>query len=164
MAESIEKFPPYVIIIFQSLWWIVNWLIIENTGVLELLNSLTSQTLLSLFLGAVISTSFILFPALELLYFYLFKYSLGSLTTILLICTVSAIGTTINPLFAIPFAATPLFPLFLQGLSPITEIRKVRDKIVIEAKISLFSFSVIDITLVGLGIVLWQIGIINLNR
>jgi len=157
-----KKLQPIYYVALHAIWWTVSWgMVVFNLGVLKFVNEIskTQVGILGGFIWGLALLSMIVFPVLEFIYFNYLEYSLASLTSIVLLSFIFAVITLLVPFLIIPYVLTPLIPLIFESLSPISQIGGLRKRIKIEFHVSLLSFSLIDVSVIVLEVILLQIGL-----
>jgi hypothetical protein len=147
-------------ITLHCLWWILGWAFaVFGNRVYTFYNYLlnTPMPVLSFIVLFLAFETLIIGPMLEYVYYRFSKYSVSSLTSLVMICFVLAISTIFFPFVVLVYAFTPLLPLLFESLTPITKVSYLKQRIRIEFKLSLFSYSIIDISLVAIEFVLFQL-------
>lgn len=142
-------------IFLHAIWWILGWLfVIFNYGMSPFYDSLIRFLPALMFVVPCLAfLTIIIGPILEYVYHEYFGYSLSSLTSLVLICFILAILTSVVPFIVIPYVFTPFLPLLFESLMPLLNTRSPRQRIRLEFTISLFSFSIIDISIIAVEFV-----------
>lgn len=147
-------------IVLHCIWWILGWVfVVFGYGVYDFYNFLrrTPMPILSFVVSLLAFETLFIGPVLEYVYYRYFKYSLSSLTSLVMICFALAILTIFLPFTVVVYAFTPILPLLFESLTPIAGVRSFRQRIRVEFKISLFSFGIVDISVIAIEFILFQL-------